>query len=56
VTATVALLMKQIDSGNIEPEQVIVPGALIVRHSARRPRLGIIEKEGLSLFQPQEVE
>lgn len=56
VTATVELLMKQIDSGNIEPEQVIVPGALIVRHSARRPSLGIIEKEGLSLFQPQEVE
>ncbi|MBU9844855.1 LacI family DNA-binding transcriptional regulator [Rahnella ecdela] len=56
VNATVALLMKQIESENIEPEQVVVAGALIVRHSARRPHFGVVEKEGLSLFQPQEVE
>lgn len=56
VSATVALLMKQIESENIEPEQLVVKGALIVRHSARRPRSGVIEKDGLSLFQPQEVE
>ncbi|WP_312153534.1 LacI family DNA-binding transcriptional regulator [Lelliottia nimipressuralis] len=55
VTATVELLMKQIDSGNIEPEQITLPGMLVVRHSARRPRTGVIEKDGLSLFQPQEV-
>jgi LacI family transcriptional regulator len=56
VSATVALLMKQIDSGNIEPEQVVVHGALVVRHSARRPRFGVVDKDGLSLFLPQEVE
>lgn len=55
VAATVDLLMKQIDSGNIEPEQITLPGMLVVRHSARRPRTGVIEKDGLSLFQPQEV-
>lgn len=56
VGATIALLMKQIESENIEPEQVVVPGVLVVRHSARRPQFGVIEKDGLSLFQPQEVE
>ena len=56
VSATLALLMKQIESENIEPEQVVVPGVLVVRHSARRPRSGVIEKDGLFLFQPQEVE
>lgn len=56
VSATIALLMKQIESENIEPEQVVVPGALVVRHSARRPHTGVVEKDGLSLFQPQEVE
>lgn len=56
VNATIALLMKQIESENIEPEQVVVPGVLVVRHSARRPQFGIIEKDGLSLFKPQEVE
>jgi LacI family transcriptional regulator len=56
VQATVALLMKQIDSGTIEPEQVVVPGLLVVRHSARRPQAGVVEKDGISLFQPQEVE
>lgn len=56
VQATVALLMKQIESGTIEPEQVVVPGLLVVRHSARRPHAGVIEKDGVSLFQPQEVE
>jgi len=55
VTATVDLLMKQIDSGVIEPEQIIVPGRLVVRHSARRPRSGVIEKDGFSLFQPEEI-
>lgn len=56
VSATVALLMKQIDSENIEPEQVVVPGALVIRHSARRPHFGVVEKDGVSLFQPQEAE
>lgn len=55
VAATVDLLMKQIDSGNIEPEQITLPGMLVVRHSARRPRTGVIVKDGLSLFQPQEI-
>ena len=55
VGAAVDLLMKQIDSGTIEPEQITVPGTLVVRHSARRPQRGVIEKEGQSLFQPQEV-
>lgn len=56
VSATIGLLMKQIESENIEPEQVVVPGMLVVRHSARRPQFGVIEKDGLCLFQPQEVE
>lgn len=56
VSATIALLMKQIESESIEPEQVVVPGVLVVRHSARRPQTGIIEKDGLFLFLPQEVE
>ncbi|UNK63661.1 substrate-binding domain-containing protein [Buttiauxella ferragutiae] len=54
VDAAVELLMKQIESDTIEPEQITVPGILVVRHSTRRPRSGIIEKEGVSLFQPQE--
>ncbi|MFP2237163.1 LacI family DNA-binding transcriptional regulator [Pseudescherichia vulneris] len=54
VDAAVELLMKQIESDTIEPEQIMVPGMLVVRHSTRRPRSGIIEKEGVSLFQPQE--
>ncbi|WP_163327198.1 substrate-binding domain-containing protein, partial [Enterobacter ludwigii] len=29
VDATVELLMKQIDSGTIEPEQITVPGTLV---------------------------
>jgi len=55
VEAAITLLMKQIESGVIEPEQVTVPGQLIVRHSARRPHSGVIEQEGVSLFQPQET-
>lgn len=55
VEAAVDLLMKQIESDTIEPEQITVPGQLVVRHSARRPRNGVVEKEGVSLFQPQEV-
>ncbi|EMB4324991.1 LacI family DNA-binding transcriptional regulator [Pluralibacter gergoviae] len=55
VGAAVELLMKQIDSDTIEPAQITVPGMLVVRHSARRPRSGIIEQEGVSLFQPQEA-
>ncbi|MTD37213.1 substrate-binding domain-containing protein [Erwinia sp. CPCC 100877] len=55
VDATVALLMKQIESGTIEPEQITVAGMLVVRHSARRPHTGVVEKDGLSLFLPQEV-
>ena len=56
VQATVALLMKQIESETIEPEQLVVPGLLVVRHSARRPKVGVIEQDGVALFQPQEVE
>ena len=54
VAATVDLLLKQIDSGTIEPEQVIVPGRLVVRHSARRPHRGTIDAEGNYVFQTQE--
>ncbi|HCV63794.1 LacI family DNA-binding transcriptional regulator [Serratia proteamaculans] len=56
VSATVALLMKQIESGNVESKQIVVPGSLVVRHSARRPHFGVVEIDGLSLFQPQEVQ
>lgn len=54
VSATVELLMKQIDSGTIEPEQITVPGKLVVRHSARRPHAGAIDAEGYYMFQTQE--
>ncbi|MNC57256.1 putative HTH-type transcriptional repressor ExuR [compost metagenome] len=54
VTETVALLMKQIESGNIEPEQITVPGTLVVRHSARRPHAGVVEENGKVVFQTQE--
>ncbi|MFK3708424.1 LacI family DNA-binding transcriptional regulator [Klebsiella sp. NPDC088457] len=55
VSVTVELLMKQIESGTIEAEQIVVPGMLVVRHSARRPDSGIVDREGFSLFQPQEI-
>lgn len=55
VSAAVAVLMKQIDSSAMEPEQITVPGILIVRHSARRPHSGITEQEGPALLAPMEV-
>lgn len=55
VDAAVALLMKQIDSGIIEPEQITLPAALIVRRSTRQVRHEPTESEGVTLFQSQEV-
>lgn len=56
VSAAVELLMRQIDSGTLEPENIVLPGTLIVRHSARRPQVGVIEENGQSLFRPEEVQ
>ncbi|PKH23613.1 LacI family transcriptional regulator [Enterobacterales bacterium CwR94] len=55
VDATVALLMKQIDSGTLAPEQIQIPATLVVRHSARRPRVGVVESDGYSWFRPEDV-
>jgi DNA-binding LacI/PurR family transcriptional regulator len=53
VEATLDILMRQIDSGTIEPTQRILPGELIVRDSARRPARGLIERDGVTLYLPE---
>lgn len=56
VQRTIGLLMQQIDSAVMAPEQIVIPGTLVVRHSARRPRHGVVEENGQLLFRSEEVE
>jgi DNA-binding LacI/PurR family transcriptional regulator len=52
VEATVAILMDQISSGEIEAEHRILSGELVVRTSARLPRAGIVEVDGRRIYKP----
>ena len=52
VEATVDILMDQIASGEIEPQHKLIPGELIVRASARLPKKGIIERDGVKFYKP----
>jgi DNA-binding LacI/PurR family transcriptional regulator len=52
VEATVDILMDQIASGEIEPQHKLIPGELIVRTSARLPKKGIIERDGVKFYKP----
>ncbi len=56
VQRVIAVLMQQIDSAVIAPEQIVMPGTLVVRHSARRPRQGMVEENGQLLFRSEESE
>jgi len=48
--ATVDILMDQIASGEIEPQHRVIPGELIVRTSARLPKTGIVERDGVKFY------
>jgi DNA-binding LacI/PurR family transcriptional regulator len=52
VEATVDILMDQIASGEIEPQHKVIPGELVVRTSARLPRKGIVERDGVKFYKP----
>ena len=52
VEATVDILMDQIASGEMEPQHRLIAGELIVRTSARLPRTGIVERDGIKIFKP----
>lgn len=52
VEATVDILMRQIASGEIEPQHRVITGELVVRTSARLPRTGIVERDGVTLYRP----
>lgn len=53
VEAAVDILMDQIASGDIEPVHRVIPGELIVRDSARRPRSGLLEANGQTVYRPK---
>jgi DNA-binding LacI/PurR family transcriptional regulator len=50
VEATVDILMDQIASGEVEPQHKVIPGELVVRGSARVPKKGIVERNGVRFF------
>ena len=52
VEATVDILMDQIASGEIEPQHKVIAGELIVRTSARLPKKGVIERDGVQFYKP----
>jgi DNA-binding LacI/PurR family transcriptional regulator len=52
VEATVDILMDQIASGEIEALHKNIAGELIVRTSARLPRKGIVERDGMKFYKP----
>lgn len=52
VEAAVDILMDQIASGEIEPQHKVLTGELIVRTSARLPRTGIVERDGVKYYTP----
>lgn len=53
VEAAVRILMTQIASGEIISEHELLPGELIVRTSAIRPRNGIVTVDGQNLYRPE---
>lgn len=52
VEAAVDILMDQIATGEIEPMHKVLPGELIVRTSARLPKKGIVERDGVKFYKP----
>lgn len=52
VEATVDILMDQIASGEIDPQHKLISGELIVRTSARLPKKGIVERDGVRFYKP----
>jgi DNA-binding LacI/PurR family transcriptional regulator len=52
VEAAVDILMDQIESGEIEPVHRVLGGDLIVRTSARLPKDGVIERDGIKFYEP----
>ncbi|WP_338607302.1 LacI family DNA-binding transcriptional regulator [Pelagibacterium nitratireducens] len=53
VEAAVRILMTQIASGEMISEHELLPGELIVRTSAIRPRNGIVTVDGQNLYRPE---
>jgi DNA-binding LacI/PurR family transcriptional regulator len=53
VESTVAILMDQITSGEIEAEHRILNGDLVVRSSAKIPETGIVETDGRKIYRPR---
>ena len=52
VEATVDILMDQIASGEMEPQHKLIAGELVVRTSARLPKKGIVERNGVKFYKP----
>jgi len=52
VEATVDILMDQIASGEIEPQHKVFSSELVVRTSARLPKKGIVERDGVKFYKP----
>ena len=52
VAATVDLMMRQIESREIEAVHRVIACDLIVRSSARRPKSGIVERDGELMYAP----
>ncbi len=50
VEATIDILMTQLASGQIEAQHRVIPGHLIVRTSARLPKSGIVERDGVKFY------
>ncbi|WEK06648.1 MAG: LacI family DNA-binding transcriptional regulator [Candidatus Devosia phytovorans] len=54
VESTVDILMDQIASGEIEAEHRILNGDLVVRSSARLPKVGVVEIDGRRIYKPSQ--
>lgn len=52
VEATLALIDEALRPEPVPPRHVVVPGALIVRGSARRPGFGLVESATVTIWQP----
>jgi len=53
VEATVDILMDQIESGEIEALNKVLPGEMIVRTSARLPANGLVTADGQTIYRPE---
>ena len=52
VAETVELMMRQIESREIEAVHRVIPCKLVVRTSARRPPRGVVERDGEMIYAP----